>query len=224
MTSRVLRTPLRRLLTARPRLYLSSLIGIAVGAALPPSVGLALCVLIGWNVATGLYLVLAFIMMLRSSPRQLRRRAFLQYDTRWVILALVVGSAVATLFAIGQVLGNLKAMPTGTVYWHVGLAGLTLISSWMMVNVIFAQAYAYEYFGPRQHKGIPTALAFPDDVQPDYWDFMYFAMCIGMTCQVSDVAIRSRVLRRVATIHAMLAFFYNTIVLALTVNISASLL
>src|SRR5258708_3526387 len=112
MTSRVLRTPLRRLLTARPRLYLSSLIGIAVGA----------------------------------------------------------------------------------------------------------EAYAYEYFGPRRHKGIPPALAFPDDVQPDYWDLMYFAMCIGMPCQVSDVAIRSRVLRRVATIHAMLAFFYNTIVLALTVN------
>ena len=224
MTSRVLRTPLRRLLTARPRLYISALIGIVAGAAMPPSVSVALSVLIGWNVATGLYLVLAFIMMLRSSPRQLRRRAFLQYDTRWVILGLVVACAVATLFAIGLVLGNLKEMPVGTVYWHVGLAALTLVSSWMMVNVIFAQAYAYEYFGPRQRKDAPPALAFPDDVQPDYWDFMYFSMCIGMTCQVSDVSIRSSILRRVATIHGMLAFFYNTVVLALTVNISASLL
>ena len=224
MTSRVFRTPFRRLLSARPRLYLSTLIGIAVGAMLPLSMSAALRVLVGWNVATGLYLILAFIMMLRSSPRQLRRRAFMQYDTRWVILGLVAGSAVATLFAIGQVLGNLKLMPAETVYWHVGLSGLTLISSWMLVNVIFAQAYAYEYFGPRQQKDGPTALAFPDDIQPDYWDFMYFSMCIGMTCQVSDVAIRSRILRRVATVHAMLSFFYNTVVLALTVNISASLL
>jgi len=224
MTSRALRTPFRRLLTARPRLYISALIGIVAGAAMPPAVSVALSVLIGWNVATGLYLVLAFIMMLRSSPRQLRRRAFLQYDTRWVILGLVVACAVATLFAIGLVLGNLKEMPAGTVYWHVGLAGLTLVSSWMMVNVIFAQAYAYEYFGPRQRKDAPPALSFPDDVQPDYWDFMYFSMCIGMTCQVSDVSIRSSILRRVATIHGMLAFFYNTVVLALTVNISASLL
>ena len=224
MTTRVFRTPLRRLLTARPRLYLSTLIGIAIGAVLPPSMGPAFRVLVGWNVASGLYLCLAFIMMLRSSPRQLRRRAFMQYDTRWVILALVAGSAVATLFAIGQVLGNLKAMPSETVYWHVGLSGLTLVSSWILVNVIFAQAYAYEYFGPRQRKDGPTALAFPDDEQPDYWDFMYFSMCIGMTCQVSDVAIRSRILRRVATVHAMLSFFYNTVIVALTVNIAASLL
>ena len=224
MTTRVFRTPLRRLLTARPRLYLSTLIGIAIGAVLPPSMGPAFRVLVGWNVASGLYLCLAFIMMLRSSPRQLRRRAFMQYDTRWVILGLVAGSAVATLFAIGQVLGNLKAMPSETVYWHVGLSGLTLVSSWILVNVIFAQAYAYEYFGPRQRKDGPPALAFPDDEQPDYWDFMYFSMCIGMTCQVSDVAIRSRVLRRVATIHAMLSFFYNTVIVALTVNIAASLL
>jgi uncharacterized membrane protein len=224
MTTRVFRTPLRRLLTARPRLYLSSLIGIGVGALLPPSMSVALRVLVGWNVASGLYLVLAFVMMLHSNPRQLRRRAFTQYDTRWVILALVAGSAVATLFAIGQVLGNLRLMPTETVYWHVGLSGLTLVSSWMLVNVIFAQAYAYEYFGPRQRKDGPAALAFPDDEQPDYWDFMYFSMCIGMTCQVSDVAIRSRILRRVATVHAMLSFFYNTVVLALTVNIAASLL
>jgi len=224
MTTRVLRTPLRRLLTARPRLYLSSLIGIVVGAALPPSMGVAFRVLVGWNLATLLYLALAFVMMLRSSPRQLRRRAFMQYDTRWVILGLVAGSAVATLFAIGQVLGNLHEMPAETVFWHVGLSGLTLVSSWILVNVIFAQAYAYEYFGPHQHRGAPPALAFPDDQQPDYWDFMYFAMCIGMTCQVSDVAIRSRILRRVATIHAMLSFFYNTVVLAFSVNIAASLI
>jgi uncharacterized membrane protein len=224
MTSRVFRTPLRRLLSARPRLYFSTLIGIAVGAVLPPAMSVAVRVLIGWNVASGLYLILAFIMMLHSSPHHLRRRAFLQYDTRWVILGLVIGSAVATLFAIGQVLGNLRTMPFDTVYWHVALSGLTLISSWILVNVIFAQAYAYEYFGPRQRKDGPSALAFPDDVQPDYWDFMYFSMCIGMTCQVSDVAIRSRILRRVATIHAMLSFFYNTIILALTVNIAASLL
>jgi uncharacterized membrane protein len=224
MATRAFNTPLRRVLTARPRLYFSSLIGIAVGAVLPPSMGSALRAIIGWDVASGLYLILAFIMMLRSNPRQLRRRAFMQYDTRWVILGLVAGSAVATLFAIGQVLGNLREMPIETVYWHVGLSGFTLISSWMLVNVIFAQAYAYEYFGPRQRKDGPTALAFPDDEQPDYWDFMYFSMCIGMTCQVSDVAIRSRVLRRVATVHAMLSFFYNTVILALTVNIAASLL
>ena len=224
MTARVFRTPLRRVLTARPRLYLSTLIGIGVGALLPLHMSAALRVLIGWNVASWLYLVLAFIMMLRSSPRQLRRRAFMQYDTRWVILALVAGSAVATLFAIGQVLGNLREMPPETVFWHVALSGLTLISSWMLVNVIFAQAYAYEYFGPRQREDGLTALAFPEGDQPDYWDFMYFAMCIGMTCQVSDVAIRSRVLRRVATIHAMLSFFYNTVILALTVNIAASVL
>jgi len=224
MTTRALRTPLRRILTARPRLYLSTLIGIATGLALPESMGEAFRMLVGWNVATGLYLILAFVMMLRSSPRQLRRRAFMQYDTRWVILALVAGSAVATLFAIGQVLCNLRTMAPATVYWHVGLSGFTLISSWMLVNVIFAQAYAYEYFGPRHAKNAPPALAFPDDEQPDYWDFMYFSMCIGMTCQVSDVAIRSRILRRVATVHAILSFFYNTVVLALTVNIAASLL
>ena len=67
-------------------------------------------------------------------------------------------------------------------------------------------------------------LQFPGDDLPDYFDFFYFALVLGMTFQVSDVQITARKLRRLATAHGLLGFLFNTIILALTVNIAAGLL
>jgi uncharacterized membrane protein len=67
-------------------------------------------------------------------------------------------------------------------------------------------------------------LDFPDDETPDYWDFLYFATSIGAASQTSDVAIRTKALRRLVTLHAVISFFFNTAVLALVINIGASLI
>ena len=99
----------------------------------------------------------------------------------------------------------------------------TILLSWAFVHTIFALHYAHEYYGERRD-GIIGGLNFPDDKVPDYWDFLYFSLVIGMTSQVSDVAITSKSIRRLAAVHGVLSFFFNLTVLALTVNMLSNLI
>ena len=103
------------------------------------------------------------------------------------------------------------------------LAMATILLSWSFVHTIFALHYAHEYYGERRDGKI-GGLKFPGDTKPDYWDFLYFSLVIAMTSQVSDVAITSKVIRRIVTVHGALAFFFNLTVLALTVNMISNLI
>jgi uncharacterized membrane protein len=87
----------------------------------------------------------------------------------------------------------------------------------------FALHYAHDYYSPDHGSDARSGLVFPACEEPDYWDFLYFSTSIGATSQTSDISIKSRALRRLVTLHAVVAFFFNTAVLALTVNIAASL-
>jgi len=214
----------RDLLPARPRLYSSLLIGCGAFAALSGRVDLPLRVVLCWDIAATLYLLLAFIMMIRSTPQSMRTRAVREQDGRWTVLTLMAAAASASLIAIGFILSGMKDLPPEMVAVHVILAGLTIVLSWVFVNTLFAQIYAHEFYGPKRGPKDPTSIDFPREPTPDYWDFLYFSAVIGMTCQVSDVAIQSRLVRRVALAHGVLSFFFNTGILALSVNIGASLL
>ena len=99
---------------------------------------------------------------------------------------------------------------------------LTIMISWIVTQVAFALHYAHAYYRP-DRAAIRAGLDFPECDQPDYWDFLYFSTSIGATSQTSNVSIKSRALRRLVTLHATVSFFFNTAVLALTVNIAASL-
>ena len=93
-----------------------------------------------------------------------------------------------------------------------------------MTQFVFALHYAHEYYRPEDPASDARGgLEFPGCPKPDYWDFLYFATSIGATSQTSDVAIRSRALRRLVMLHAVVSFVFNTMILALTVNLAASL-
>ena len=106
---------------------------------------------------------------------------------------------------------------------QVLLAGATILLSWAFVHTIFAIHYAHEYYGERRDGKI-GGLTFPEDAKPNYWDFLYFSLVIGMTSQVSDVQVTSKVIRRVVNLHGVLSFFFNVSVLALTVNMVSNLI
>jgi uncharacterized membrane protein len=214
----------RGILRARPRLYSSTFLCCLVIALSPTGLKLPVRFLIGWDTGITIYLLLAFTMMMRSSQSTIRRRAIQHREGRWTIPTVMTLAASASLFAIGQILGGLKTMPTLQIELHLVLAGYTIVGSWVFVNTIFAQIYAHEYFAPGRHHDMPTPLDFPGEPAPDYWDFLYFSMVIGMTCQVSDVPVKTKVLRRVVLVHSVISFFFNTVILALSVNIAASLL
>jgi uncharacterized membrane protein len=216
------RGPLRRwvrVVRARPRLFLAIALGLAVGLLLPADWRVATRALTAWDIALGLYLVLAFRLMTNCDVNRIKRRAAHQDEGRITILVLVVASALASLLAILAELGGQGANRQPA---HLALAAVTILLSWAFTHTIFAIHYAHEYYGEVAHKG--GGLNFPGQDPPDYWDFVYFSFVVGMTSQVSDVAVTSGALRRLVAAHGVVSFIFNATLLALTVNIAAGAL
>ena len=218
------RNRILRQVRARPRLFIATAIAVVVGLFLPTAVASHSVTrwLIAWNTGTGLYVLLAAIMMIRSSSHHMRHRAQLQDDGQLAILSLVVVSAIASVVAIGAELAVVKDMHGFIKGVHIALAGVTVLSSWAFIQVMFALHYAHEYYAAACH-GRPAGLQFPDDEQPDYGDFFYFASVIGTSGQTADVSFVSKPMRRIGSLHCILAYLFNTTVLALLINIGASM-
>ena len=166
--------------------------------------------------ATGLYLVLALQMMALSNVEKIRVRAAAQDEGRLVILLLTTLPALVSLIGVMVELARAKTYPGHDGWQHIALAGITVLLSWAFLHTIFAVHYAHEYYCGPKH-----GLEFPGDESPDYWDFIYYAFTLGTACATADVNVTGKLMRRITTFHSILAFFYNTTILALTVNIGA---
>ncbi len=218
----------RRLLAhqmrARPRLFVAIAAAALIGVLLPPGFAshLVTRLLIAWNTGTCLYVIMAAVMMVRSSHHHMRNRARFQDDGQLVILMLVVVTGVASLAAIAGELVVVRDMHGLARIAHVGLAGGTVLSSWAFIQVMFAIHYAHEYYAALE-RGQPPGLDFPHDDDPDYGDFFHFSAVIGTSGQTADVSFVTKSMRRIGTVHCILAYLFNTTVLALLINIGASL-
>ena len=205
-----------RVVYARPRAFVAMALGIVAFLLMPAALRLVTRMLIGWDAFVALYVTLVYIMMLRSHHRLIRRNAVLQDDGRFLIPLFTAVGAFASIAAIVFELGaSHRGLP------QLGLATLTIALSWAAVHTAFALHYAHDYYrGPK-----PGGLQFPsgdEHDRADYWDFVYFSFVIGMTAQVSDVGITDKTIRRTVTVHGIIAFIYNTALVAVMVNIAAS--
>ena len=139
--------------------------------------------------------------------------------------ALLIDYVLTVTTSVASGADALFSLFPANVEQHVLLLGTTVLASWLVTHTLFAFRYAHEYYaddagGP----DVDGGLEFPGGARPDYWDFVYFSAVLGMTFQVSDVQITSRKLRRLATVHGFLSFGFNTVILALAVNIGANLI
>jgi uncharacterized membrane protein len=209
---------------ARPRLFIAALVALLVGLLLPVNAATHLVTrtLVAWNTGAVLYVVLAATMMLRSSPQRMRRRAQIQDDGQLAILILACLAAVASLAAMAFELVVAKDLHGWLKGAHVALAGITVLTSWAFIQIMFALHYAHAYYAAVCH-GRPAGLRFPEDDNPDYGDFFYFSAIIGTSGQTADVAFTSKRTRRIGSLHCILAYLFNTTVLAMLINIAASL-
>ena len=205
-----------RVVYGRPRTFIALAVGVIAFLLLPGTLRLPTRLVVGWDVFAALYLLLAYIMMLRCDVAHIRRSAVLQDDGRFLILLLTAFGALASLGAIVFELGASKGNPAGLI-----LAVVTIVLSWVLVHTAFALHYAHDFYRGKKPGGLqfPSGDAHED---ADYWDFVYFSFVIGMTAQVSDVGITDKVIRRTATVHGIVSFVFNTALIALMVNIAGS--
>lgn len=180
--------------------------------------------LVGWNVGAAVYLLAVWTVFIRAGEAEVRRRAARQDEARGVILVLVVIAIVASLAGIVFALASVKGQSAAERTLVTALAALTLISSWFVLQSLFVAHYAHRHFQEIEHDGPEAGFHLPGEPARTYLDFAYLAICVGATAQVSDPEVRSARLRNLVTAHAITAFFYNTAVLAVGINILSGLI
>lgn len=201
-------------LVRRPRLLIAGAIGVLVFAGLvgyqPPS----FAGLIAFNVAAAIFLVLIGILTTRANTVSMRHRARIQADNKWVVLLASLCVAAVVIIALYSELHAAKDKSLGTIV----LASTTIFLAWLFVATMFAQQYAHDFYMT------PGQMVFPGTEHPNYWDFTYFAVVLSMCCQTSDVAVTSTNMRRLVMLHSVVSFFFNVIIIAITVSVVAGAL
>ena len=213
-------------MTNRPTLAVAAGIGAAASAVLgflptPPDPILRLVA--GFDVAALVFILVSLWRMARSDVERIQQVAARRDEGRGLILAVVVVACVVSLAAVA--VGMNPARRDGGIgeILRVLLAGGSVAISWFLVQLVFALHYAHAYYGEDGGEA-GGGLAFPGGETPDYWDFLHFALVLGAASQTADISFTTRRMRRIGTVHTLVAFVFNTAVLALAINLMASLI
>jgi len=201
------------------RLVYGLLAGLAT-AALPLPLIWQFRGLLGWSVGVAVYLALAWWLCERFDAKRTRERAQAQDEPSVVLFFLMLLATLACVAAIIVMMQQGNDFSGAERTLHIAMSVIALIASWLFIHTMFAFRYAHRYYQEekRQEPDGP-GLRFPGGLDPDYFDFLYYAFVIGMTSQVSDVQVTSREMRRITLVHGVLSFGFNMLVLALSINV-----
>ena len=213
---------------SRPRLIVAAIIGLVVGFGawgLYPNAPWATDFILGWDTMCLVFMISITLYMYGQGPEEMRVRAAREDEGQGIILAVVLTAAAASVYAIALQLSLAKPEHGLLRALHIALAFATVTASWLMVQLIFALHYASEYYQENEDaEGIDAkGLMFPGGEAPDYWDFLHFSVVIGVAAQTADLCFTSKELRRIGTVHSLVAFAFNTVIVALTINLLAGL-
>ncbi|HEY9235206.1 MULTISPECIES: DUF1345 domain-containing protein [Phenylobacterium] len=221
------RPPVVGPLVARPSLMLAIATGLLVWAACrlaPYGPNSLISAILAWDAVCLVFFVATLRRMWGADAARIRVVAEGQDEGQGVILALILAAVAASIGVVAAELSAAKIDQGVARAVRIALVFATVAASWFMVQLVFALHYAHEYYG-RSDSGEtdPRGLLFPGGEPPDYWDFVHFSVIIGVACQTADIAFTSQRLRRLGTVHGVVAFVFNTVVLALTINLLAGL-
>ncbi len=203
-----------RHLRYRPATAIGFLVFLIVSAGMIGHMRIVTALLVGWDSGVLAYGAVLLLLMKSRTVERLQANAAALDEGRWAMLLITLGASLASLGAIvvelAQVHGKADAGPLGA------LSGCTVLLSWFFVHTIFANHYAHEFW----RRG---GLSFPGNDRPGYGEFMYFSFCMAVASQVSDVSTQSAGMRRLVLVHSLVSYLFNTAIIALGVNIAASL-
>jgi len=194
-------------------------------AAVPLPMGWEFRALLAWCVGLVVYLGLAWWLCLAFDAQRTRDRAQAQDEPNVVLVLVLLLANAACVVAITLLMQQSRDLSRMDQVLHIGLSASALAASWFFIQTIFAFHYAHRYyFEEKQGEPDGPGLKFPGGQAPDYFDFLYYAHVVGMTSQVADVQVTSREMRHITLIHSVLAFGFNILILALSINVIAGLL
>lgn len=205
----------------RPRLTIAILSGTILGIFLPDKIDTITRILIGWNAAIWMYLILMAWLMSTANHARVCKIAKQEDRSGVVVLFFMSICAVASVAAIIWELATIKELTPALRVSHYGLTGATILGSWCFIAVLYTFHYARLYYTSNTDQ---RPLRFPDqELMPDYWDFLYFSFTIAVAAQTSDIVIQSRTMRKTVLAQSVLSFFFNLAIIGFSINIAASL-
>ncbi len=210
--------------TGEQRLVYGLVAGLAT-AALPLPMGWQFRGLLAWSVGVTLYLALAWWLCVGFDAARTRARAQAQDEPSSVLFLVLLFVALACVAAVTALLHQSRDLSGMQRALHVGLSFVALAASWFFIQTVFTFRYAHRYYHEElQGEADGPGLLFPGGLDPDYFDFLYYSHVVGMTSQVSDVQVTSREMRRLTTVHGVLSFGFNMLIVALSINVVAGIL
>ena len=201
--------------------YVAAALGVAaffaVRAASP-----ALAGAIAGDVFYCAYLAMALHQAFQSTPSHLRKLAETEDEGIALIILIAIAAICFSLVSLFAVLND-KGREALLLPFSVASAPL----GWLMLHSLAAFHYGHRYYAPedkRPREGAAhRSLKFPGGGDPNAWDFLYFSFVVGMTAQVSDVQVTETKMRQFVWLHGLVSFFFNTVLIALAVNIAVAL-
>ena len=210
--------------TGPQRLVYGLLVGL-VACALPLPLSWEFRGLLGWSVGVAVYLMLAWWLCVGFDAQRTRVRAQAQDEPSVVLFLVLLLATMACVAAITVMMQQSRDLSGLQRVLHIGLSVVALALSWLFIQTIFTFHYAHRYYREEKlNEPDGPGLQFPGGLDPDYFDFLYYAHVVGMTSQVSDVQVTSREMRRLTMVHGVLSFGFNMLILALSINVVAGVL
>ena len=214
--------PLHPFISSRPHLMMAIAFGAVVALLIPDSLAMMTRALIAWNAAVWSYLIGMMWVIMHADHRKVRAIADKQDENAEFVLVVLLFGAVFSLSAIFFELSEMADAEGAERVGRYVLTVGTLCGSWLLVGVLFCFHYAHLYY---RCKAKEVPLKFPDDEkEPDYWDFLYFSFTISVAVQTSDICVMTRSMRKLVLGHSVLNFFFNLVILGLSINIAAGLI
>lgn len=206
-----------------PRFLLFLAVFLCATALLTLRLDPAKAVVLGFDAGALAFVISTLPLLRECDPHANRARAQRDDGGRGALLLVTLGTLVVVAMSLGQVIVNTTTPSTFGVLTELG----TVLLAWLFVNLVYAFHYAHLFYdqvsGHIAEAADKRGLDFPGTDTPVFTDFCYFSFVIGMTSQVSDVTISSPALRRTALVQGLIFYVFNFGVIALTINMLASL-
>lgn len=198
--------------------------GLAAVWLIPSELSSSSRAIIAWDVGLITFFVSIWAIMRRQTAETMRQWALKLDAGRRTVLLLTLLAAAAALQTVFVEMKLAKVDHGLLQAVRIALVIGTVAMSWFFVQTIFALEYSHEYFTPDEVGADRCGLSFPGGEIPDFWDFLHFSVVIGATAQTADISLVSKTMRRMVTVQSLIAFTYNAVILALTINLTAGLL
>jgi uncharacterized membrane protein len=210
-----------KLFRRHPRVWIALAVGATGFFLLPTSWSFVSRILISWDLGVTFFLVAIYLWARNLTAKQICSRCMEEDPSGPIILAAVIATAILSLIATVELLATLRHVEYGERVWHLALAAMTLIDSWLLLPTMFTMHYADMFYSARP---VDRPLAFPQTEMPVFGDFAYFSFTIAAACQTADVLTTRLSIRKVVIAHEVISFAFNASILGFAINVTAGLI